>query len=132
MSGVVLDASALLALLFDEPGADEVEAEIGNRCRVSAVNWSEVLAKLAEKGVGRRRAEADSLAARLESVVEVVDFAVEDAELAAALVPRTRPLGLSLADRACLALGLRCGLPVLTADRAWSEVEVDLEVRTIR
>lgn len=121
----VLDASALLALLFGEVGFDAVPLE---GSAVSTVNWSEVVQVAARcdadvVGLG------DALAA--EGVV-VVPFTATQAEAAAALWPATRAAGLSLADRACLALAGAYGVPVLTADRAWGGVAVGVEVVVVR
>ncbi|MBX6423471.1 type II toxin-antitoxin system VapC family toxin [Thermosulfurimonas sp. F29] len=121
----VLDASALLAFLHKEPGAEFVELE---RSVISAVNWSEVLYKCLSWGV-----DIQGLREDLEALgLSIEPFTLQDAELAAGLWPQTRSLGLSLGDRACLALGLRLGLPVITADRSWKNLRLDIEVRVIR
>ena len=112
--GVVLDASALLAWLHDEPGGDQVEALL-EVAVMSTVNWSEVLQKSLARGVA-----VEGLREDLEALgLQIEPFTMRDAEIAAGLWKQTRALGLSLADRACLALGLRLGWPVITADRAW-------------
>jgi PIN domain nuclease of toxin-antitoxin system len=121
----VLDASALLAVLHDEPGAERVELE---RSAISTVNWSEVLSKCRDRGV-----ETEGLREDLEALgLSIEPFTLKDAELAAEIRPRVRPLGLSFGDRACLALGLRLGLPVVTADRAWKGLQLGLEIHVIR
>jgi ribonuclease VapC len=121
----VLDASALLALLFGEVGFEAVPLE---GSAVSAVNWSEVVQVAA-----RRDADvvglADAIAA--EGAV-VVPFTAAQAEVAAALWVRTRAVGLSLGDRACLALARRYRVPALTADRAWGQMGVGVEVVVVR
>jgi ribonuclease VapC len=121
----VLDASALLALLFGEVGFEVVPLE---GSAVSAVNWSEVVQVAA-----RRDADvvglADAIAA--EGAV-VVPFTAAQAEVAAALWVRTRAAGLSLGDRACLALARRYRVPALTADRAWGQMGVGVEVVVVR
>ncbi|BBM68884.1 type II toxin-antitoxin system VapC family toxin [Rhodothermus marinus] len=123
--GVVLDASALLAWLHDEPGGDQVEALL-EVAVMSAVNWSEVLQKSLARGVA-----VEGLREDLEALgLQIEPFIIRDAEIAAGLWEQTRPLGLSLADRACLALGLRLGWPVVTADRAWQAL--GSQVRLIR
>ncbi|HMJ01893.1 MAG TPA: type II toxin-antitoxin system VapC family toxin [Conexibacter sp.] len=123
----VLDASALIALLWEEPGADAVEPLL-SRSAISAVNWAEVLQ--------RYRAHGVETAGKRESVealgVSVEDFSAEDAETVAELWRPTRRAGLSLADRACLALARRLGLAAYTADRDWRKVDVDVEVVVIR
>ena len=127
MSEVVLDASALLALLHREPGHEEVARVIPDAA-ISAVNISEVVSKLAESGMpGEKIEEA------LEGLaLEICDFGRELAFQAGMLRLTTRSRGLSLGDRACLALGERLNLPVLTTDRAWEDLELDVEVRQVR
>lgn len=126
---VILDASALLALLFQEPGADIVDRHLAGAC-ISTVNLCEVLGRLARDGVPAGPL-LDELA---RSSIVVVAFETAHAELAAAMVPHVRAHGLSLGDRACLALALARREPVLTADRVWLTVAtaVDVEVRCIR
>ncbi len=114
----LLDASAVLAVAGDEPGAAVVTGRPG-RAVMSAVNVAEVYARLLRAGVSH--AEIDLGVSSL--VAEVIAFDRPQAEAAAALHARTRHLGLSLADVACLALGAALGLPVLTADREWAKVE---------
>ena len=127
MSSVVVDASALLALLNAEPGADRV-AEAMPSAAVSAVNLSEVVAKLAEEGVPE---------APLRRALDGLGLDVHPFDTAAAwetglLRPRTRALGLSLGDRACLALGRALRRPVLTADWVWKKARVGVEILTVR
>lgn len=127
MSKVVLDASAVLALLNDEPGADRV-AKILPDSVISAVNLSEVVAKLADAGM-----PGDEIRDALDPLgLEVVPFEEELAYSAGELRPKTRSLGLSLGDRACLALGVRLGLSVLTTEGAWQKVAVSVPVEVIR
>jgi ribonuclease VapC len=130
----VLDASALLAYLHGEDGADEVADAISRTAAISAVNWAETLSKLADIGRDPRQVVADlEEQGLLHGLLEVMPFTAEDAPLVAELRPRTRERGLSLGDRACLALALRLGLSVLTADREWADLrDVDAEVRPIR
>lgn len=126
MGRAVLDASAILAALFREPGADVVEAHI-DQAIVSAVNLSEVAAKLADRGVSSRDVEA--LLGALGLPVRAFD--ASEALAAASLRERTRSHGLSLGDRACLALGRSESLPVITADRAWSDVSAAIGVKVV-
>lgn len=123
----VLDASALIALLRDEPGAGAVERLLG-RAVISAVNWAEVLQRYRAYGVGTadKRESVEALGVRIEG------FSPADAEAAAGLWQPTRNAGLSLADRACLALALRLDVPAHTADRDWCKVDVGVEVVLIR
>ncbi len=123
----VLDASALLALVQGEPGGAEVEARLRGS-RISAVNLSEVLAKGLERGVG-----LDDGLERLEALrLRVEPFDAALAAAAAALRPATRHAGLSLGDRACLALAGRLGLPALTAEGAWRGLDVGVRIDFIR
>lgn len=122
---VVLDASALLALLQREAGGAEV-AKVMNESIMSSVNWTEVVQKTLQKG-----AESSGLRVDLEAAgLQIVGFDVDDAEMAARLWQVGS--GLSLADRACLALGIQLRAPVLTADGYWATVETGAEVRVIR
>jgi ribonuclease VapC len=123
----VLDASALIALLWEEPGAEAVEPLL-SRSAVSAVNWAEVLQRYRAHGVetAGKRESVEALGISLEG------FSAEDAEMVAELWQPTRRAGLSLADRACLALARRLGVAAYTADRDWRKVEVDVEVVLIR
>ena len=133
MSSAVLDASALLAFLLDEPGADAVEDALAEGAAISAGNWAEVLSKVVDV-----HADADELAAsllsggRLHGALDVEDFTAEDAQAVARLRTVSRGAGLSLGDRACLALGQRLGAVVLTADRVWGTVDAGVEVRLVR
>ena len=115
----VLDASALLALLFDEPGAELVEQRL-TASVISAVNLSEVMHKSLERGVG-----VETLRDDLEALgVGVLAFDGDAAEVAANLRLVTRAAGLSLGDRACLALARQLGLPAVTAGRTWEGLEL--------
>ena len=123
----VLDASAVLAILFDERGAD---AAIGfsRGAMISAVNMTEVLEKFSAK---RDDSEAASVAVRrLEITVEPFDS--RQARIAADLKPRFAGKDISLADRACMALALDRQASVVTADRAWIDLDVDFDIRMIR
>ena len=127
MSRAVLDASALLALLNGEPGADVVAAHLLDGA-IGAVNLSEVVARLVEAGMPEEavRSTVGGLG------LSVHEFDAEQAHRAGLLRLETRSLGLSLGDRACLALGARLEVPVLTADRSWSGLKVGVKVRVIR
>lgn len=120
MTAPVYDASALLAVIFDEPGADVVMEFLATPGgKVSAVNWSEVAAKLAERGV----AEPDISSELAPLALDVVPFDETQAMAAGGLRSATRELGLSLGDRCCLALARQHHARVLTADSAWLELE---------
>jgi PIN domain nuclease of toxin-antitoxin system len=124
---IVLDASALLAFMFREAGHELVGEAIDASC-MSTVNLSEVLARFARDG----HAVAGIRSALERSHIEFVDFSRAHASISAEISPVCRKAGLSLADRACLALAIDRGLPVLTADRVWLEVPLAVRVRTIR
>jgi PIN domain nuclease of toxin-antitoxin system len=127
VSEVVLDASALLALLNREPGHEEI-AEVIRDAAISAVNLSEVAAKLADRGMPE-----EAIREALEGLaLEIHDFSQQLAFQAGLLHPLTRSKGLSLGDRACLALGRQLNLPVLTTDRVWEELDLGVEVRLVR
>jgi ribonuclease VapC len=130
---VVLDASALLAYLQGETGSDLVATALTQGTAISAVNWAEVLSKLSERGK-----PPQDVAAQLRDLGllgQAIQIYPVDEELAltiAELLPKTRSMGLSLGDRACLALALKLNLPALTADKIWSNVDVGVAVRLIR
>ncbi len=127
MSEIVLDASALMAVLREEPGASAVEAVL-DAAAISTVNLSEVQAKLVERGT-----PAESAWRWLVDLdLEVIDFDAAQARVAGDLRRPTLARGLSLGDRACLALAQVLGVPAMTADRAWAGLAVGIEIRTIR
>lgn len=120
----VLDASALLAHLRDEPGAAVVGDAIAEGAAISAVNLAETLSRAADRGADPSElAERLTRAGLLDGAVVVEPFTVEDAIDVAHLRPLTRDAGLSLGDRACLALARRLGMPALTADTSWMGIE---------
>jgi ribonuclease VapC len=121
----VVDASVVLAWLQDEPGADEAEPLLMEGV-IGAANWSEVLQKVRQHG-----APTGVVARLLASFgLTVVDVTRADAEIAAGLWHQGTAL--SLADRLCLALGVRATLPVATADAAWAAIEGGPEVLLVR
>lgn len=121
----VLDASALLAWLQNEPGAAIVE-EVLPESAISSLNWSEVLQKSLAHGV-----EITGLRQDMEALgLVILPFDRDAAEQAARLW--SADSSLSLADRACLALGIQHDAPVLTADRLWTQVSVGATVRLVR
>ena len=122
-----LDASALLAVLNSEPGAERVVPLLDGAV-MSSVNWSEVLQKASMHGV-----DTDGLQTDIEGLgVTLVPFTVDDAEGTARLWSHTRSAGLSLGDRTCLALATRESLPAVTTDRSWTTVGLDVRVHVIR
>ncbi|GGR20060.1 type II toxin-antitoxin system VapC family toxin [Deinococcus ruber] len=130
----VLDASALLAFLNNEPGAQRVQEVLATGDSViHTVNWAEVLTKRAERGDDPVHLHARLTRAGLIGQLLTVDPGQpDDALQVAAFRALTRPLGLSLGDRYCLALGLRLQAPVLTADRAWTTLSLGITVELIR
>ena len=126
----ILDASALIAFLHDEPGSDAVVDAIAETAAVSVVNWAETLSKVAADG-GDPQQIADSLQA---SDSPLILEALTDADCVeiARLRPLTKARGLSLGDRACLALARRLDIPVVTADRDWADLDLRVTVQLIR
>jgi PIN domain nuclease of toxin-antitoxin system len=124
----VLDASAVLALLNDEPGRDDVVEALKGDAVLSTVNAAEVVGKLMERGKSRDEA---SLLLQLIAV-EIADFTLALAERTGELRVETRSRGLSLGDHACLALAEREGGPALTCDRNWAGAVAGIEIRCIR
>jgi ribonuclease VapC len=122
-----MDASALLAFLQNEPGGDIVRGLL-RQSIVSSVNWSEVVQKSLAKGADTEGLWEDMALLGLRSR----PFTLAQAEAAARLWPATQAAGLSLGDRACLALGLETGFPVITADRPWAVLDIGLDIRVIR
>ncbi len=117
MSESVLDSSAVLALLLDEPGADRVKAALPGAL-LSTVNFAEVVSKLCERGMPSKEARE-----AIETIgAEVVDYGVDLACLTGDLRNTTRSAGLSLGDRACLALARQRNLPAITADTVWGKL----------
>ncbi len=124
---IALDASALLAFLFREPGAERIAAVL-DQCCLSTVNLAEVIGRFARDGHN----PSEVLQRLSRTSIELVPFLAEDAALTALLMRSTHEFGLSLGDRACLALGLARRIPVYTADRAWHNVQIDVEIAVIR
>lgn len=126
---VVLDTSALLAWLWQEPGWERVDAAFSSLdCRISTVNWAELVGKLTERMA--EETERQELLAQLPVQREVFDEA--DALDCGSLRSATRGLGLSLGDRACLALARRLDAVALTADRPWLRLEIGVQIDCIR
>jgi len=124
---ISLDASALLAFLLREPGHERVAEVLSEAC-MSTVNFAEVLGRFARAGQ-----DVLPIAERiLRAPIELVPFSTEQAAIAASLVADTRAQGLSLGDRACLALARQRGIRAVTADGAWRRLMLHIEVETIR
>jgi ribonuclease VapC len=129
VSAAVLDASAVIALIMGEPGAEAVKAVIATSA-ITTVNLSETVGYFARNGAAE--AEIREWIGALE--LEIVPLDVELAYSAGVLLPATRPAGLSLGDRACLALAQRLGVRALTRDSAWPRIAdaVRVEIELIR
>ena len=123
----MLDASAILAVLGQEPGSEAISRHLGSTV-VSTVNLAEVQGKLMSRGVP----EEDAWEGALSLSGEIVDFNPEQARLAGTLLPQTQHLGLSLGDRACLALGILLKAPVYTTDRAWKDLKLGIKIHVVR
>jgi ribonuclease VapC len=123
----ILDASAVLALLGNETGAERVQRALPDSVLLS-VNLAEVVTRLALIGMPENEiTEAVSLL-----VIESIPFDSDLAFSCGFMAPATKMYGLSLGDRACIAFGMQTGLPVLTADSAWKELELPVEIELIR
>lgn len=118
MNKKILDSSAILAVIFDESGAEKVEPLL-ERSIVSSVNIAEVLSKLAENG-GLDAASVEDIQ---KLGIEIIDLDLEQAIKAAELRPLTKHLGLSLGDRCCLALAMLRDTIAVTADRDWRKLK---------
>lgn len=123
----VLDASALVALFLNETGADRVQSRLADGA-ISAVNLVEAVTRLTDKGIA-----LDDLLVGIAGLgLEVVSFDYQSAVVTSSLRASTRHLGLSLGDRACLALAIETGAIALTSDRAWATLDVGCEIELIR
>ncbi len=127
MASIVLDSSVILAHLGGEPGSERA-AEFFGDALISAVNLAEVVGKLAERGASLGLVRA----ALSRYGLQVAAFDGALAEQTGALRPQTKAFGLSLGDRACLALAQSLALPVLTADRTWKDLNLSIEVLLLR
>jgi ribonuclease VapC len=127
VADAVLDASALIAFLRKEPGQEKV-AEVLTRSCISAVNLAETLSKMVEYGK-----QLEDVAFQVDRLqIPVIPFDAEQAAIAASLWKDTRTAGLSLGDRACLALALKDSLPALTTEGDWLKCKLGVEVVKIR
>lgn len=128
MSRIILDASAVLALIHQEPGHEKLTPGLLATAVASAVNLAEVQGKLVGRGWASEEAWEDATS----PVQEVVPFTQEHARIAGDLILQTRHLGLSLGDRACLALGMALKAPIYTADKRWKNLGLSVRVYAIR
>lgn len=127
MTKIVFDASAVLALLNKETGEEIVEQHLPNSI-LSTVNLAEAVAALIDIGISREEAESTIT----ELVTEIISFDQQQACIAADLRKITKSYGLSLGDRACLALAQMKNIPVLTADKIWKNINHSTEIICIR
>jgi ribonuclease VapC len=128
VSSAVLDASAILAVIHQERGSEKLPPELLAEAAVSTASLSEVVGKLVLSGWSEDDAWEDATSL----VQEIVPFTPEHSRIAGNLIAQTRPLGLSLADRACLALARDLKAPVYTADRSWKKLKLGLRIHVIR
>lgn len=127
MADAVLDSSAVFAVLQNETGADAVTAILESAV-VSAVNYAEIIGKLIERGATLEEARRT-----LSTIdLQIADYDEGLAERTGELIHLTRRQGLSLGDRACIALAEREGVPAYTADRRWSQISFGIDIRLIR
>jgi PIN domain nuclease of toxin-antitoxin system len=128
MNEVVFDASAILAILQRERGAEGLTVEIRKNAVVSAVNLAEVQSKLVKKGHDPEEAWEDALS----TMTEVEPFTGEQARIAGDLIASTEKYGLSLGDRSCLALAIALNAPVYTTEQLWRNLKVGVPIHVIR
>jgi ribonuclease VapC len=128
MNRIVLDASVLLAILNREPGSTSLTPELLAQATCSTVNLAEVQGKLVSAGMDPDQAWE----ATMSPIREAADFSPEHARITGDLIAKTRSLGLSLGDRACLALGLAMKAPVYTTDKSWKNLKIGINIHVIR
>jgi ribonuclease VapC len=128
VSRIVLDASIVLAILNGEAGTEKLPPRLLSNATISTVNLAEVQSKLVSRGLDAD----DAWDAATGPVSESEPFTIEQARIAGDLATQTRSLGLSLGDRACLALGIVLRAPVYTADRSWKGLRLGVRIHHIR
>jgi ribonuclease VapC len=128
MNKAVLDASAILAVLFQERGAEKLTGEILQGAVVSTVNLAEIQTKLVRMGHDPEKAWIDALL--LETPPE--PYTAEQAKIAGTLAKETQSLGLSLGDRSCLALAISLKAPVYTTEQVWRNLKIGVPIHVIR
>jgi PIN domain nuclease of toxin-antitoxin system len=127
MSRIVLDASAVLAVINREPGSEKLTPALLSEAVASTVNLAEVHSKLVSRGWTSGEAWEDASS----PLRDVAPFDQEQARIVGDLVPQTESLGLSLGDCACLALGIVLNAPVYTADKSWKKLKLGLAIHVI-
>jgi ribonuclease VapC len=128
MNEVVLDASAVLAIVFQERGAERLTVDILQKAVIGTVNLAEVQSKLIKKGFKPDEAWEDALSL----VTAAEPFTSEHARIAGDLITTTEGHGLSLGDRSCLALAIALKAPVYTTEQAWRKLKVTVPIHVIR
>jgi ribonuclease VapC len=128
MNKIVLDASAILAMLNDEPGSEKITPELLTYAATSAVNLAEVQTILVREGGD----PDESWALAMDPIPGVEPFTQEHARIAGTLIQKTSSLGLSLGDRACLALAIALDSPVYTTDRLWKKLKLGIPIHVLR
>jgi len=128
MNEVVFDASAILALIQQEPGGETLTDEIRGNAVANTVNLAEVQGKLVKKGVPPDEAWENALSA----ISEAVPFTARQAKIAGSLIAKTQKYGLSLGDRSCLALAMALKAPVYTTEQAWKHLKLGVPIHVIR
>jgi ribonuclease VapC len=128
VNSIVLDASALLAVLNREPGAEKLTPQLLSAAISSTVNLAEVQSKLMSRGIKPDEAWEATVSPIRESAV----FTDEQAKIAGSLIAQTSAFGLSLGDRACLALAIALKAPIYTADRSWKNLKLGVRIHLVR
>lgn len=132
-AGFILDSSALLAWLFNEPGKEHVSTALKKGCLINTVNWCEVVQKSIDRGMSSELVYERLKAAHImDAALKITSFTEPLSITAAELIKQTKPFGLSLGDRACLAFGIERKQPILTADRIWAEIDLPVPVQLVR
>ena len=128
MNSIVLDTSLVFAIIHQEAVSDKLTPELLTESTMSTVNLAEAQSKLVISGWKADEAWLDATS----PVGKIVTFTASQARIAGSLIAQTRALGLSLGDRACLALALEMKAPVYTADRSWSKLKLGIRIHVIR
>ena len=128
MSDIVLDASAILAIIFQERGAEKLTDELMDNAVASTVNLAEVQSKLIKKGLDPDEAWEDALSL----VTAAEPYTSEQARIAGDLIVKTEKYGLSLGDRSCLALAISLKAPVYTTEQIWKNLKLGIPIHVIR
>jgi ribonuclease VapC len=128
MNEVVLDASAILAIIFQERGAEKLTDDLMDRAVASTVNLAEVQSKLNKKGLDPDEAWEDTLSL----VTAAEPYTSEQARIAGDLIKKTEKYGLSLGDRSCLALAISLKAPVYTTEQIWNNLKLGIPIHVIR